>query len=82
LWGWYEPTDRARQLIASRKYRYISPAIRWGARDKVTGKSTGTVLTSVALVNKPFLEEMPEIHLCEMQDSGFRIQGDKRKGFS
>jgi phage I-like protein len=66
LWGWYEPTDRARRLIAEREYRHISPAIRWGAKDKVTGKTAGTVLTSVALVNKPFLEEMPEIHLCEL----------------
>jgi len=66
LWGWFEPTDRARQLIAAKEYRYISPAIRWGAKDKVTGKTAGTVLTSVALVNKPFLEEMPEIHLCEV----------------
>jgi hypothetical protein len=66
LWGWYEPTERARQLIAAKEYRYISPAIRWGAKDKVTGKTAGTVLTSVALVNKPFLEEMPEIHLCEL----------------
>jgi hypothetical protein len=66
LWGWYEPTDRARRLIAEREYRYISPAIRWGAKDKVTGKTAGTVLTSVALVNKPFLEELPEIHLCEL----------------
>jgi hypothetical protein len=65
LWGWYEPTERARELIANREYRYISPAIRWGAKDKVTGKTAGTVLTSVALVNKPFLEELPEIHLCE-----------------
>ena len=43
----------------------------------MTGKTAGTVLTSVALVNKPFLEELPEIHLCEMQDSarrGERIQ--------
>ena len=75
LWGWYEPTDRARQLIDSREYRYISPAIRWGAKDKVTGKATGTVLTSVALVNKPFLEEMPEIHLCEVQGTGNTEQG-------
>ena len=66
LWGWYEPTDRARRLIAEREYRHISPAIRWSAKDKVTGKTAGTVLTSVALVNKPFLEEMPEIHLCEL----------------
>src|SRR5208337_4169795 len=72
LWGWYEPTERARQLIANREYRYISPAIRWGAKDKVTGETAGTVLTSVALVNKPFLEELPEIHLCELgtRDSG------------
>jgi hypothetical protein len=72
LWGWYEPTERARQLITNREYRYISPAIRWGAKDKVTGKTAGTVLTSVALVNRPFLEELPEIHLCELgtEDSG------------
>ena len=69
LWGWYEPTERARTLISNREYRYISPAIHWGAKDKVTGKVQGTTLTSVALVNKPFLEELPEIHLCEVQES-------------
>jgi phage I-like protein len=77
LWGWYEPTERARTLIQNREYRYISPAIRWGTKDKVTGKAQGTTLTSVALVNKPFLEEMPEIHLCEVlekQESGVRSQ--------
>ena len=61
LWGWYKPTERARELIQLREYRYISPAIRWGAKDKVTGRAQGTTLTSVALVNKPFLEEMPAI---------------------
>jgi phage I-like protein len=75
LWGWYEPTERARQLIANHEYRYISPAIRWGTKDKVTGKSQGTTLTSVALVNKPFLEELPQIRLCEVQGIGTRGQG-------
>jgi hypothetical protein len=65
LWGWYEPTERARELIANKEYRYISPAIRWGAKDKVTGKMIGTILTSVALVNKPFLEELPQLQLSE-----------------
>jgi phage I-like protein len=65
LWGWFEPTTRARELIANKEYRYISPAIRWGAKDKVTGKTIGTVLTSVALVNKPFLEELPQLHLSD-----------------
>ncbi len=69
LWGWYEPTERARQLIQSREYRYISPAIDWSARSKVSGKPQGTTLTSVALTNRPFLEELPEIRLS---DPGFQ----------
>lgn len=65
LWGWYEPTDRARHLIENREYRYISPAINWAGRDKSTGKIDGTTLTSVALTNRPFLEELPAIRLSD-----------------
>lgn len=65
LYGWYEPTERARQLIESREYRYISPAINWAGRDKRTGKVDGTTLTSVALTNRPFLEELPQIRLSD-----------------
>jgi len=65
LWGWYEPTPRARELIQNREYRYISPAIDWGALNKHTGKPQGATLTSVALTNRPFLEELPAIRLAE-----------------
>lgn len=65
LWGWYEPTERARQLVKSREYRYLSPAIDWTARSKLTGKPQGTTLTSVALTNRPFLEELPQIRLSD-----------------
>jgi len=65
LWGWYEPTERARQLLKSREYRYISPAIDWTAQSKLTGKPQGTTLTSVALTNRPFLEELPQIRLSD-----------------
>jgi hypothetical protein len=65
LWGWYEPTERARQLLKSREYRYISPAIDWAAQNKRTGKPQGTTLTSVALTNRPFLEELPQIRLSD-----------------
>jgi len=65
LYGYYEPTERARKLIASREYRYISPAISWAARDKRTGEPDGTTLTSVALTNRPFLEELPPIRLSD-----------------
>jgi hypothetical protein len=65
LYGSYDPTPRARKLIESREYRYISPAINWAGRDKRTGKMTGTTLTSVALTNRPFLEELPQIRLSD-----------------
>ncbi|MEJ2009387.1 MAG: phage protease [Acidobacteriota bacterium] len=65
LWGWFEPTERARTLIGNGEYRYISPAIDWGAHNKRTGKAQGATLTSVALTNRPFLEEMPQIRLSD-----------------
>jgi hypothetical protein len=65
LYGWYEPTERARELLQSREYRYISPAIDWTAQNKLTGKPQGTTLTSVALTNRPFLEELPQVHLSD-----------------
>ena len=65
LYGWYEPTARARELLQSREYRYISPAIDWAAQNKRTGKPQGTTLTSVALTNRPFLEELPQIRLSD-----------------
>jgi len=70
LWGWFEPTERARSLVKNGEYRYISPAIDWGAKNKRTGKSQGATLTSVALTNRPFLEEMPQIRLS---DPGYRL---------
>jgi Mu-like prophage I protein len=65
LYGWYEPTARASQMIRRREYRYISPAIDWSARSKQTGRAQGATLTSVALTNRPFLEELPQIHLSD-----------------
>ncbi|HET7840760.1 MAG TPA: phage protease, partial [Terriglobia bacterium] len=65
LWGWYEPTERARRLIGNREYRYISPAIDWTARSKSSGRPQGATLSTVALTNRPFLEEMPAIQLSD-----------------
>ena len=85
LWGWFEPTERARSLVKNREYRYISPAIDWGAKNKRTGKPQGATLTSVALTNRPFLEEMPQIRLSDPgyrlveEEAGRREQGDRSK---
>ena len=85
LWGWFEPTERARTLVKNGEYRYISPAIDWGAKNKRTGKPQGATLTSVALTNRPFLEEMPQIRLSDPgyrlvdEEAGSQKQGARRK---
>ena len=72
LYGRYEPTARARQLIKNREYRYVSAAFAKDYPDRKTGESQGLTLTSVALTNQPFLDELPEVWLSV---TGVRDQG-------
>lgn len=65
LYGRYEPTSRARQMIKNREYRYVSAAFAKEYPDRKTGESQGLTLTSVALTNQPFLDELPEIWLSK-----------------
>jgi hypothetical protein len=58
-----EWTATSEQLIREGQYRFFSPAIDWGQTDKETGKPQGATLTSGALTNHPFLEELPPITL-------------------
>jgi phage I-like protein len=74
LYGRYEPTERARKLIKSREYRYVSAAFAKDSPDRKTGESQGLTLTSVALTNQPFLDELPEIWLS--------VSGDREIGRS
>ncbi|HUI42084.1 MAG TPA: phage protease [Terriglobia bacterium] len=61
-----EWTPEARELIRSGQYRFFSPAIDWSARDKETGQPQGATLTSGALTNHPFLEELPPLMLTDL----------------
>jgi hypothetical protein len=74
LYGRYEPTARARQMIKNREYRYVSAAFAKDYPDRKTGESQGLTLTSVALTNQPFLDELPEIWLS--------VSGDRMIGRS
>lgn len=65
LWGDVDFTEKARQMIAAKEYKYISPVIAWGAKDKATGQPTGAMLTSWALTNAPLLDQMPAIAMSE-----------------
>ena len=61
-----EWTKEALELIKSGAYRFFSPAIDWNYRDKATGEPQGATLTSGALTNHPFLEELPPIMLTDL----------------
>jgi Mu-like prophage I protein len=61
-----EWTPEAKALIKSGEYRFFSPAIDWSARDKETGQPQGATLTSGALTNHPFLEELPPLMLTDL----------------
>lgn len=67
LWGTAEFTPRALGMIQAQEYRYLSPVIDYGAKNKVSGKPQGPTLLSVALTNRPFLESMPAIAMSEWQ---------------
>ena len=80
LYGRYEPTERARELIKHREYRYVSAAFAKDLPDRKSGESQGLTLTSVALTNQPFLDELPELWLSvdgsrlKVEDSTFNSQ--------
>lgn len=58
LWGLVEWGELARDYIKRGAYRYFSPAIRFGSKDRVTGENVGARLTSGALTNTPFLDAL------------------------
>ena len=58
LWGKVEWLEPARTYIKEGRYRYLSPAIRFNSRDRVTGEPIGARLTSAACTNSPFLSAL------------------------
>lgn len=56
LWGLVEWLEPARSYIKQGKYKFFSPAIRFGSKDRVTGQPIGARMTSGALTNNPFLD--------------------------
>lgn len=61
LWGLVKWGNLAREYIKNQQYKFLSPAIVFGAKDRVTGKPIGARLSSVALTNNPFLDGMQPI---------------------
>lgn len=54
-------TDRARAAIQADELRYLSPTFSTDAWDSTTGKKCGAMLYGAALLNTPFLHDLPRV---------------------
>ena len=61
LWAKVKWLDDAKELIKSEQYKYISPVFDQHTIDQVSGEDIGWSLHSLALTNRPFLEELGEV---------------------
>jgi len=63
LWGWVDYTEQGAASVAAKDYKYVSPVIEWGVRDKKTGEQQGATVTSIALTKQPLFENLPSLPL-------------------
>ena len=61
LYGLIRWTKRAREYIAADELRYLSPTFSTEAIDRSTGKPQGPTLYGCALLNTPFLTDLPRV---------------------
>ncbi|WP_419782349.1 phage protease [Malaciobacter marinus] len=53
--------EQGKELLESKKYKYISPVLEPNTIDPVTGNNIGWTLHSAAITNRPFLEDLGEV---------------------
>lgn len=63
LYAFVEWTEQAKELIKNKEYKHISPVFLQNTKDRITGENIGWTLHSLALTNRPFLEELGEVFL-------------------
>lgn len=61
LYGLFAWTDKARNCILSRELKCISPSFQINGSDRHTGEPQGPTLLGAALLNDPFLQELPQV---------------------
>lgn len=80
LWGKVLWTAEAANSIGAREYRYLSPVLRYNARDRVTGDPVPMILDSVALTNRPFLTELQSLNEAAAMDGGGEAKAADTEG--
>ncbi len=70
LWGRVLWTTEAAEAIAARRYRHVSPVLRFCTPDRVTGRPVPMFVHSLALTNTPFLTELASLNEAPATDGG------------
>jgi len=70
LWGLIEWLEPARTYILQGKYKFFSPAIRFGSKDRETGRTIGARMTSGACTNIPFLDGLMPLAAADRANAG------------
>lgn len=66
LFAAIEWTDKAKAYVEAKEYRYLSPVFAPNTISQTDASNIGWTLHSVALTNKPFLEELGEVRLNKL----------------
>ncbi len=61
LWMLTEFAEPARGYVKSGQYKWASVVLNFSSIDKVTGKPSGALVSSIALTNRPFIEGMEQL---------------------
>lgn len=72
LWAVVEWTDRGKQLLAEKAYKYFSPEFYQKYEDPETRKEYDNVLVGGALTNKPYFKELSPVVLSEHLIKSFK----------
>lgn len=75
LIGW---TDRARAAIAAEELAYLSPTFAMEAMSPLSGEMVGPTLYGAALLNTPFLHDLPRVEAGRIPHQRQRMEFLKR----
>jgi phage I-like protein len=77
--GKVEWLENGKELVKSKKYKYISPVLSPNTIDEVTAENIGWTLHSVALTNRPFFEELGEIKINNKKEKKGEVMTPEEK---
>ncbi len=69
--------DRAKKMVESGEYRFVSPVFKFNAIDKVSGNKIRMAVFNAALTNEPFIDELPPLIMKDSDVQLFQFTNQK-----